>query len=184
MIEAAVRRHEFAEHILARVAERRVAKIMGERKRLGEIVIEAKRAGERAGNLTDFERMGESCPEMIALVRNKDLCLMGEPPEGRAMDDAVAVTLKDRARWRSRLRDQPATASRRIRGIGSPEVSQGGSRRKRQGWHEIPRETRPHSLRQSTSRRMFVIANGGKRLHAPLCASDPFCRSALSRCPG
>src|SRR5208283_5660032 len=75
MIEAAVRRHEFVEHILARVAEGRVAKIMRERKRLGEIVVEAERAGERAGDLTDLERMGEPCPEMVPLVRNKDLCL-------------------------------------------------------------------------------------------------------------
>ncbi len=35
-------------------SERRVAKIMRERKRLSEIVVEA----ERAGDLTDLERMG------------------------------------------------------------------------------------------------------------------------------
>jgi len=35
-----------------------VAKIVGKRKRLGKIVIEAERPGERASDLTNFERMG------------------------------------------------------------------------------------------------------------------------------
>src|ERR1700730_6167239 len=59
MIKAAVGRHEFVEHILARVAERRMAKFMRERRRLGEIVVETERAGKRASDLTDLERMGE-----------------------------------------------------------------------------------------------------------------------------
>jgi iron-sulfur cluster assembly accessory protein len=117
MIEAAVRSHLFVEHILASVAKRRVAKIMRKRKRLGEIVVEAERAGKRACDLTDFERMGEPGTEMVALVRNEDLRLVGQPPEGRAMDDAVAITLKDRARWRMRLRDQPSAALCRIGGV-------------------------------------------------------------------
>jgi hypothetical protein len=80
------------------VAEWRVAKIMRERQRLGEIVVEAERAGKRASDLTDLERMGKSCSKMIALVRDKNLRLVGEPPERRAMDDAVAIPLKHRAR--------------------------------------------------------------------------------------
>ena len=80
MIEAAVRSHQLIEHILASVAKRRVAKIMGKRKRLGEIVVEAERAGERAGDLTDLQRMGESGAKMVAFVRNKNLRLVGQPP--------------------------------------------------------------------------------------------------------
>ena len=71
-------------------SERRVAKITRERKRLSEIVVEA----ERAGDLTDLERMGEPCAEIVPLVRNKDLCLMGEPAKGRAVYDTVTVTLE------------------------------------------------------------------------------------------
>ena len=97
MIEAAVRSHHFIEHILAGVAKRRVAKIMRKRKRLGEIVVEAERTGKRARDLTDFKRVGEPGAEMVALVRNEDLRLVGQPPEGRAMDDAVAIALKYRA---------------------------------------------------------------------------------------
>ena len=67
---------------------------MRERQRLSEIVVEAERAGERAGDLTDLERMGEPCAEIVPLVRNKDLCLIGEPARGRAMYDTVTVTLE------------------------------------------------------------------------------------------
>jgi hypothetical protein len=67
---------------------------MRKRKRLGEIVVEAERAGKRARDLTDFERMGEPGAEMVALVRNEDLRLVGQPPEGGAVDDAVAIALK------------------------------------------------------------------------------------------
>ena len=120
MIKTSIRPHEFVKYILARVAEWRVTKIMRERKRLGKIIVEAERAGEGAGNLADLERMGEPRAKVVALVRNKDLRLVGEPAEGRAMNDTVAVTLKFRARWRSWLRDQPATTQRRIRGIRRP----------------------------------------------------------------
>jgi iron-sulfur cluster assembly accessory protein len=117
MIKAAVRSHQFVEHILASVAKRRMAKIMRKRQRLGEIVVETERAGKRARNLTDFERMSESGAEMVALVRDEDLRLVGQPPEGRAMDDAVAIALKCRARSRIWLRDQPSSALCRIGGV-------------------------------------------------------------------
>ena len=117
----------FVEHILARVAERGVTKIMGERKRLGEIVVKAERPGQRSGNLTHFKRMGEPGAEMVALMRNKDLGFMGKPAEGRAMNDTVTVTLKFRARWRGRLRHQPAPASRRIRRVRCPRRGQSES---------------------------------------------------------
>jgi hypothetical protein len=120
-------------------SERREAKIMRERQRLSEIVVEAERAGERAGDLTDLERMGEPCAEMVPLVRNKDLCLMGEPAKSRAVNDTVTVTLKFRAGWRSWLRDQPATARGRIRGIRRPRRGQSESESGRNlaDWHQI-----------------------------------------------
>ena len=136
MVEAAVRSHEFIEHILAGVAKRRVAKIMRKRKRLGEIIVEAERAGKRARDLTHFERVGEPGAEMVALVRNEDLRLVGEPPEGRAMDDAVAIALKYRARWRMRLGDQPSAASRRIGGVRRARGDASESGRKIASCHE------------------------------------------------
>jgi hypothetical protein len=91
----------------------------------------------RAGDLTDLERMGEPCAEMVPLVRNKYLCLMGEPAKGRAVYDTVTVTLKFRAGWRRWLRDQPATARGRIRGIRRPRRGQSESGRNLADWHEI-----------------------------------------------
>jgi iron-sulfur cluster assembly accessory protein len=136
MIEAAVRSHQFVEHILASVAKRRMAKIMRKRKRLGEIVVEAERAGKRARDLTDFERMGEPGAEMVSLVRNEDLRLVGEPPESRAMDDAVAITLKCRAGSRIWLRDQPSAASCRIGGVRRVRGDDSESGRKVASLHE------------------------------------------------
>ena len=136
MIEAAVRSHQFVEHILAGVAKRRVAKVMAKRQRLGEIVVEAERAGKRARDLTDFERMGEPGAEMVSLVRNEDLRLVGEPAEGRAMDGAVAIALKYRTRWRMRLCDQPPAASRRVGGVRRARADDSESWRKVADWHE------------------------------------------------
>jgi hypothetical protein len=96
VIEAAIGSHEFVKHFLARMPEGCVPKVMRERERLGEIAVKTERARKRARDLADFQRMGEPCPEVIALVRNKDLRLMGKPAESRAMDDAVAVALKFR----------------------------------------------------------------------------------------
>ncbi len=50
---------------------------------------------------------------MVAVMGNEDLRLMGESPESGAMDDAVAVALKFRARRRGGLGDEPAAATRR-----------------------------------------------------------------------
>jgi iron-sulfur cluster assembly accessory protein len=136
VIEAAVRRHQFVEHILASVAKWRVAKIMGERKRLSEIVVEAERAGKRARDLPDFEGMGEPGTEMVALVRNEDLCLMGQPSEGGAVDDAVAIALKYRAGLRMRLRDQSSAASHRVGGVRRARGDASESRRKVASQHE------------------------------------------------
>jgi hypothetical protein len=38
--------------------------------------------------------MGQTRPKIIALMIDKDLCFMFEPPKCAGMDDAVTVTLK------------------------------------------------------------------------------------------
>ena len=47
VVEAAEVRQARIERALAGMAERRVAEIMGERQRLGEVLVEPERAGER-----------------------------------------------------------------------------------------------------------------------------------------
>src|SRR5262249_59792237 len=100
------------------MAERRMAKVVSERERLGEIVVEGKRTGSRARDLPNFERMGEPRAEMIGLMRNEDLRLEGQSAESCAMDDTIAVALEGRTRGRIRFRDQASTATRGVRGIG------------------------------------------------------------------
>ena len=76
VIEAAGRRHRRLKHVLAGMAEGRVADIVGEAERLGQILVEAERAGDGPADLRDFEAVGEPDPEMIAVGRDEDLGLV------------------------------------------------------------------------------------------------------------
>ena len=94
VVEAAVGRHAGVERVLAGVAERRVAEVVAERDRLGEVVVEPQGPRERAGDLRHLDRVGEAGAEMVALVMDEHLRLVGEAAEGGRMDDAVAVALE------------------------------------------------------------------------------------------
>ena len=93
VVEAAVAAMS-VERVLAGVAEGRVAEIMRERQRLGEVLVEPQRARQRAGDLRHLDRMREPRAVMVALVRHEDLRLVLEPPERGRMDDPVAVALE------------------------------------------------------------------------------------------
>ena len=110
VIEAAERREAFVERALAGMAERRMAEIVGQRQRLGQILVEAERTGQRAGDLRHFERVGEPGAVMVALVEHEHLGLVLEPAEGGRVDDAVAVAAEGAAAFARRLRMQPAAA--------------------------------------------------------------------------
>ena len=56
----------------------------------------AQRLGERARDLRDLDRVGQARAEMVALVVDEHLRLVGEAAEGGGMDDAVAVALESR----------------------------------------------------------------------------------------
>src|SRR5262245_53953990 len=101
------------------MAERRMPEIVPERKRLGEVLVEAQRAGERAGDLGDLERMGEAGAKVVALMKDENLGLVGEAPECRRMDDAVAVAPEIVASRTRRLGAPPPAAQRGIGCIGS-----------------------------------------------------------------
>ena len=91
MIETAVAASAAIERAFAGVTERRMAEVVRQRQRLGEVLVEAERAGERAGDLGDFQRVGEPGAVMVALVVDEDLRLVGEAPERGRVDDAVAI---------------------------------------------------------------------------------------------
>ena len=150
MVEAAIGLHAFGERVLAGMAEAGVAEVVGKGQRLGQILVEAKDARDRAGDLGDFERMGEPRPVVIALVIDEDLGLVFQPPERPAMDDAVAVALKRRAGAAFGLGMEAAA---RGGGLGRPGGEpvrgvEGGDRRPRHGgWlpFEI-RKSKPHTI--------------------------------------
>ena len=85
------------ERLLAGVAEGRVAEVVAEPDRLGQVLVEAERAGDGAGDPAGLERVGEPGAVVVALGRDEDLGLVLEPPEGLRVDDPVAVALERRA---------------------------------------------------------------------------------------
>jgi hypothetical protein len=103
---------------LARMAERRVAEVVGERQGLGKILVQAQRAGERAGDLGDFQGMGEARPVVVALVEHEYLGLVLEPAKRRRVDDPVAIAPEIAAGAARRLGVEPAAARPGIGRIG------------------------------------------------------------------
>src|SRR5262249_2939888 len=111
--------------------ERGMAEVVGERQRLGQILVEPERARERAGNLRDLQRMGQTGAKMIAFVKNEDLGLVREPPEGARMDDAVAIAAEGVAGRAPRFRwERPPPPARGGR--------MGGARKRRFTRHGGP----------------------------------------------
>ena len=105
--KAAEPRHLGVQRLLAGMAERGVAEIVSERQSFGEVFVETERAADRPRDLRHFEAMGQPRPIVVALVIDKDLRLMGEPPKRGRVDDAVAVALKRGPRWMLGLRIKP-----------------------------------------------------------------------------
>ena len=96
------------------MTERRVAEVVRERERLGEVFVEPERAGERPGDLGDFQRMGQACAVMVALVEHEDLGLVLQPPEGGRVDDAVGVAPERAAGRTFGLGMEPPAACRSV----------------------------------------------------------------------
>ena len=93
MVEAAPRRILCVERILAGMPERRVAEIMDQRYRLGEILVAAQRARQGAGDLRHLDRVGEPGAVVIALVGDEHLRLVLQPR------NAVEWMMRSRSRW-------------------------------------------------------------------------------------
>ena len=104
--------HTCVEDLLADVPEGRVAEVMTERDRLGQILVEGERAGDVAGDARGLQRVRQTGAVVVALGRNEDLRLVLEAPEGLRVHDPVAVALERRAVIGVRLVD---SSPRRIR---------------------------------------------------------------------
>jgi hypothetical protein len=103
---------------LARVPEGRVAEVVHERDRLGEVLVGAQVARDRARDLRDLDRVREAGPVEVALVDDEDLCLVLETPERFRVDDAVAIALVLGALSVLRLSMPPAATPGDVRSEG------------------------------------------------------------------
>jgi hypothetical protein len=112
VIEAA--RHQRVDDALAGMTERGVAEIVAERDRFGKLLVQPQHLGDRARDLRDLERVGQSRPVMISGRREEDLGLVLQPAERLAVNDAIAVTLKRRAHVVFRLGPQSPLRSRAL----------------------------------------------------------------------
>ena len=106
------------ERALAGMTERRMTEVVGQRAGLGEVLVEAQRTRQRAGDLGHLEGVGEPGAVMIALVVDEHLGLVGEPAERRGMDDPVAVAAEIAAGRARRLGMEAPPARERIGGVG------------------------------------------------------------------
>jgi len=114
VIEAAFASHRNIERTLPGMTERRMTEVVGERQRLGEIFVDAKRARHRARDLRDFEAVREARPVMVAFMIDEDLGLVGKPPEGGGMQNPVAVALEGGAGRAWRLGHEAAPRAARL----------------------------------------------------------------------
>ena len=88
--------HQRVDDALAGVAERRVAEIVAERDRLGQLFVQAQHLRDRARDLRHLERVRQARAVVIAGRREEHLRLVLQPAERLAVDDAIAVALKRR----------------------------------------------------------------------------------------
>lgn len=108
MLEAAGR--ELIQRPFSGVAEGGVAKVVGEADGLGQVLIEPQRPGDGAGDLGDFQRVGQAGAVEVALRREENLRFLLEPSERLAVEHPVAVPLEHRADGVLFLRPLPAPA--------------------------------------------------------------------------
>ena len=116
-LEAAARPGQLVQRVLAVVAERRVAEVVGQRGGLGDVGLRPERPGQVAGDLGDLEAVGEPVADEVVHLRPVHLGLGGQPPRRGRVDDAGPVALVRRALGRlhplGRLLDEPLAVVRR-----------------------------------------------------------------------
>ena len=85
------------ERLFPHVAERRVAHVVSEADRLGEILVQAQGPRDATSNGRRLERVRHARPEVVACGIDEDLRLAFQAAEGLRMEDPVAVALERRA---------------------------------------------------------------------------------------
>jgi hypothetical protein len=93
---AAVALEAAVERALTGVSEGRMADVVNQRQRLGQIFVQAECGGDGPGDLRDLNRMGQAAAKMIGRAAGEYLRLPRQAPEGTGLHDALAIALKRR----------------------------------------------------------------------------------------
>jgi len=94
-----VLRHATVQGILASMPKRRMPQVVGQRYGLYQVLVDAQRARNGSPQLGDLQRVGQSRTEQVALVVEKNLRLVDQPPKRRGVHDPVPITLVFGSRW-------------------------------------------------------------------------------------
>jgi hypothetical protein len=101
----AVGAHGGIESFFACMPERRMAEIVNERQRFGEIDVKRQCGRDGTSDLRYFDGVREAVAEVIGVTAGEDLSLVFEAAKSAGMNDAVAVALKVVAVGMRRFRD-------------------------------------------------------------------------------
>ncbi|MNI19250.1 hypothetical protein D3C73_726820 [compost metagenome] len=127
VVEAAEGLHLLVQLVLARVAERRVAQVVGQGDRLGQVVVEPERVGQRPRNLRHLQAVRQPGAVVVAFMRHEDLGLLLQAAEGGGVDDAVAVAGEGGAGAAGGLENMATAAGGVVFGVGGAGQAQDGS---------------------------------------------------------
>lgn len=128
VFKAAIVSHAGIERILARVAERRMPQVMGERDCFNQIFVEPEVAGDRTPQLSHLKRMRHPGAKKIPLVIQENLGFIDQTAKSAAVDDAIAVPLEGCAGRRGRLLKVTSPRPARVTGINSKQRQSQGFR--------------------------------------------------------
>ena len=102
----------FIQSALAGMAERRMADIVNQRQRLGQVLVQPQRLGDAARNLHHFNGVGQAAAKVVRRAAGKYLRLARQPAKRARLHNAFPVALKRRPRW---PRAAPHTRARSAR---------------------------------------------------------------------
>src|SRR5688572_31347023 len=105
------------------MAKRRVAEIVAERDRFGQLLVQVQHLRYRARDLRYFQRVRQPRAVVIAGRRNKHLRLVLEPSEGLGVDDPIAIALERRTNRVLGLLVDAALAVSALRGLRRQDLA-------------------------------------------------------------
>ena len=86
------------ERVLAVVAVRRVADVVGQAGHFAQVGVQAEPGADTAGDLRDLERMRQARARRVPVAGADDLRFVGKPAQRRGVQHARTVTLEGVAR--------------------------------------------------------------------------------------